>query len=192
MPGRADPVLPRRALLAALVAPAAAPGLLGRVMAALAAVPHRRALFTETKTLAALAAPLRSSGRLGYDRPDRFDKVTDWPRSEVLSVHGARLSLRLDGGPARRIDLTQEPAIGGLVAAILGTLSGNLALLRHWYHARMTGTAAAWILVLTPRDAALARLVARVTITGSGGTVAAMRTVAANGDRSVMTIQFAP
>ncbi len=192
MQGRADPVLPRRALLAVLAAPAVAPGLLGHVMAALAAVPHRNALFTETKTLAALAAPLRSSGRLRYDRPDRFDKITDWPRPEVLSVRGAHLSLGLDGGAPRRIDLAQEPAIGGLVAAILGTLSGDLALLRRWYHARMTGTEAAWTLVLTPRTPALTRLVRRGTITGRDGMLTAMRTLAANGDRSVMTILPGP
>ncbi len=177
----------RRVLLAAL---AGAPGAreLARLMAALAAVPRREALFTETKTLAALRAPLRSSGLLSYTRPDRFAKITEWPRAEVLTVNGGHAALSLDGGPARRISFADQPALGGLAAAILGTLSGNLALLRRWYHVRLAGGLTDWTLTLTPRGKVLAGFVREVSLHGTGGHVHEVRTVAANGDRSVMRI----
>ncbi len=186
-PAVSRPGFGRRVLLAALAAP---PGgdALARVMTALAAVPHRDALFTETKTLAALRAPLRSSGRLTYTRPDRFAKITEWPRAEVLTVTGGHAALSLDGGPARRLSFSDQPALAGLAAAILGTLSGNLVLLRRWYHVRLSGDLGGWRLALTPRGKGLAGFVRAVSLRGIGGHIREVRTVAANGDRSVMQI----
>ena len=208
----------RRALLAALAAPPSGKSLpappngeslpappngeslpappngdtLARVMAALAAVPRREALFTETKTLAALRAPVRSSGRLSYTRPDRFAKITEWPRPEVLTVTGGHAALSLDGGPARRLSFSEQPALAGLAAAILGTLSGNLALLRRWYHVRLSGGLGGWRLALTPRGKLLAGFVRAVSLRGIGGHVREVRTVAANGDQSLMRIDAGP
>ena len=190
----------RRALLAALAAPPSGESLaaplggdtLARVMAALAAVPRREALFTETKTLAALRAPVRSSGRLSYTRPDRFAKITEWPRAEVLTVTGGHAALSLDGGPARRLSFSEQPALAGLAAAILGTLSGNLALLRRWYHVRLSGGLGGWRLALTPRGKSLAGFVRAVSLRGIGGHVREVRMVAANGDQSLMRIDAGP
>ena len=208
----------RRALLAALAAPPSGKSLpappngeslpappngeslpappngdtLARVLAALAAVPRREALFTETKTLAALRAPVRSSGRLSYTRPDRFAKITEWPRAEVLTVTGGHATLSLDGGPARRLSFSEQPALAGLAAAILGTLSGNLALLRRWYHVRLSGGLGGWRLALTPRGKLLAGFVRAVSLRGIGGHVREVRTVAANGDQSLMRIDAGP
>ncbi len=163
----------------------AAPGLLGALMARLAAVPSRRALFTETKTLAALRLPLHSSGRLAYRRPDRLDKITTWPQPEVLTVRAGRLRLTTDGA-TRRIDLAAQPVIAALVEAVLGTLAGDLAGLRRDYHVRASGDLAAWRLVLTPRGAALAGLLRQVAITGRAGWLLRLRTVQTNGDVTVM------
>ena len=156
-------------------------------MRRLAAVRASRALFTEKKTLAALRMPLRSTGRLAYHRPDQFDKITDWPRPEVLSVRAGRLTLTTDGAP-RTIDLAAEPAVGALVEAILGTLAGDLPGLRRWYHVAATGTPASWHLTLRPRTQDLARLIREVAVTGSGARLTRLRTIEANGDTSVMTI----
>lgn len=186
----------RRAALALALVPgfAARPagagtGLLAAIMGRLASVPASSAAFAETKTLAALRMPLDSTGRLTYRRPDRMEKITLWPRQEVLSVRGDTLSLSLGGGPARTIDLATQPEIGALVEAILGTLAGDLPGLRRAYHVAAAGTPDAWRLVLTPRDAALGKLVRQVAIDGAGARVARVRTLAANGDRTVMTIR---
>ncbi len=153
----------------------------------LAAVRQSRALFTETKTLAALQVPLRSSGRLAYQRPDQLEKITTWPRTEVLEVRGGRLSLTADGA-TRTVELADEPAIGALVEAILGTLAGDLDGLRRWYDVAATGMPSAWRITLRPRGAALAKLVREVAITGAGARLSRVHTLAANGDSTVMTI----
>ncbi|MGH7043586.1 MAG: LolA-related protein [Acetobacteraceae bacterium] len=162
--------------------------LLATIMRHLAAVRQSHAVFVEEKTLAALRTPLQSSGRLAYHRPDRLEKITDWPQPEVLAVQAGRLSLTADGA-TRSFELAAEPVIGALVEAILGTLAGDLAGLRRWYHVTATGTQAAWRLALRPRTAALAKFIRGATITGSGGQLTRLRTVAANGDISVMTIR---
>jgi Outer membrane lipoprotein carrier protein LolA-like len=162
--------------------------LLVRLMRRLAAVPQRRAQFTETRTLAALQAPLRSMGRLAYRRPDQLEKITEWPRPEVLAVKAGQLTLTIDGA-TRSIDLAAQPAIGALVEAILGTLAGDLAGLRRWYRVAATGSLAAWRLTLRPRSGALAQFVREVTIEGAAVQLDRLRTVAANGDVTVMTIR---
>jgi Outer membrane lipoprotein carrier protein LolA-like len=156
-------------------------------MRRLAGVRQSRALFTEEKTLAALRMPLHSSGRLAYRRPDRLEKITDWPREEVLAVRAGQLTLTTDGA-TRTIDLATEPAIGALVEAILGTLAGDLNGLRRWYHVGATGTPADWHLTLQPRTPAVAQLLREVAVSGSGPRLTRLRTVQANGDVSVMTI----
>jgi len=170
------------------VPPAAPAGLLESVMHRLAAVPQSRATFTETRTIAALAQPVRSSGRLAYRRPDRMEQITVWPRQEVLQVEAGRLTLTEDQGAPQALDLAEHPAIAGLVEAILGTLAGDLAGLRRVYRVDIAGTPAAWRLTLLPREPALAALLRRVTIDGAGASLRRVHTVQANGDESVMRI----
>ncbi len=167
--------------------------LLETVMQRLAAVPESRASFTETRTLAALSAPVRSSGRLAYQRPDRMEQITVWPRLEVLRVAAGQVSLT-EGqgaqgqGAPQELSLAAHPALAGLVEAILGTLAGDLTGLRRAYRVAIAGTPEAWRLTLLPREAVLARLVRQVTIDGAGAALRRVRTVQANGDVSLMSI----
>lgn len=161
--------------------------LLATVMRRLAAVQQSQARFTEEKTLAALRFPLQSSGQLAYRRPDRLEKITEWPQPEVLVVRAGKLWLTNDGA-TRTIVLAAEPAIGALVEAILGTLAGDLPGLRRWYHVAATGTQAVWRLTLRPRSAALAKFIREAVVDGTGARLTRLRMVEANGDTSVMTI----
>ncbi len=161
-------------------------------MQRLAAVRESRATFTEQKTLAALSRPLTSQGRLTYRRPGVLEKITDAPVPEVLAVDGGRLSLAEQDGPARTIDLVEQPEIAALVEAVLGTLSGDLAGLHRFYEVAAEGTLAAWALVLRPIDGRLAHLLRCVTVHGGGATLERVDIVQANGDQSVMTVYPTP
>ncbi len=166
--------------------PQAAP--LQELMRHLAAVPESRASFVEEKTVAALAEPVRSQGRLVYRRPDYLEKMTTAPVSERLVVDGDRLWLVLNGHSPRMIDLRSEPAVAALVDAIRGTLSGDLPMLNRSYAVTMEGGFDSWRLILTPRTAPITDMLRQAIIEGSGTALRRVTTVQPNGDRSVLTI----
>src|ERR1700693_869670 len=63
---------------------------LDRVMALLAQRTHGHVSFVEEDHLALLERPVRSSGELFYDRPDRLEKRTLAPRPRSLILeHGS-------------------------------------------------------------------------------------------------------
>lgn len=160
-------------------------------MAQLAAPTHRGATFIEEKQLAALATPLRSTGRLSYTKPSHLEKVTTQPQEESLVVDGGRLVINGGNDPPRVVELAGQPEIGALVDTIRGALSGDLPVLRRLYDVQGSGTLADWHLVLHPRDPALARLVREVRIAG-GADVRRIDSVAANGDVDSLQITPAP
>ncbi len=157
-------------------------------MRRLAAVPESRASFVEDKTVAALAQPLRSQGWLAYRRPAYLEKATTEPVPENLLVDGDRLSLLVQGQQPRLIDLNAEPALAALVDAVRGTLSGDLTALRRSYALALQGHPDAWRLTLTPLRPPLTDMLREVVVEGAGTALRSVRTVQANGDRSVMTI----
>ena len=187
--------LPRRAMLVApllagaLPRPAHAADLdLAAVMRGLAAVPERRAAFRETRRFAALSTPLESTGRLIYRRPGHLEKLTDWPERESLVVDGDRLVLTGADAP-RVVDLGGQPELRALVDAVRGPLSGDLEALRRAFTVAASGTAAGWLLLLTPRDPRAMRLLRQVEVDGAGAEVLRVSITQANGDAQVMTIQ---
>lgn len=174
------------------IAAADSPSPIDSLMQALASVPTRRGQFIETKTIAALSQPITSTGELIYRRPGYFAKITAPPHAEQLVVDGGTLSFTQGNEASRVIDLGSRPQLGALVDAIRGTLSGDLALLRRWYHVAMSGQPAAWRLTLTPNDPSIASLIRFIVIDGTGATPHMIQTVQANGDESRMTINPKP
>lgn len=161
-------------------------------MARLAAVPERRARFEEEKRLAALAEPLRSTGRLLYRRPDRLEKITGWPEPESLIVDGDRLVVTSGQEAPRVVDLAAHPEVRAAVDAVRGPLSGDLAALRRSFAVTASGTAASWRLLLIPTDPAAAQLLARVEVDGAGDAPRAVTVEQANGDQDRLTIEPLP
>jgi outer membrane lipoprotein-sorting protein len=159
-----------------------------RLMQMLASVQASQATFTEVKVMANLTRPLQDSGRLTYRRPSHLEKVTVEPLAERLVVDGDRLTLAEGGAAPRVIDLNAEPVIRGLVDAIRGTLSGDLALLRRAYQVSMQGDVSAWRLILIPTDPSVAQLIVSTTIEGTGTSLRVVQTRQTNGDDTRMTI----
>ncbi len=190
----------RRALLAlALLAAAAStaraqspPLTIDALMRRLAAVPARRATFTEEKTIAALNAPLRSTGTLAYVRPDRLEKVTQSPSPETLEVAGAQLSITGADGRTHALDLDRQPELRALVDTVRATLAGDLPALRRSYSVGLEGTEAAWRLTLVPTDPRLRRFVRVVRIDGSGDSPRAFDVTEPSGDAQRMIVTPLP
>lgn len=174
-------------VVTALVPPCAAAWDVGALMDLLRAHPPGRVRFVETKEISVLDRPLESSGELAFTPPDRLEKHVTSPGDERMVADRERLVFER-GGRRQELALADYPQVAVLVESIRGTLAGDRAALERTYVLDLRGDAATWRLVLTPRDAALARLVTRVTIEGSQAQVQRVTVEQADGDRSVMRI----
>ena len=187
--------LRRRSLLllplAAAWARAAAaepPLTLEALMARMAAVPARRARFTETRRFAALDSTLESRGWLSFSRVGgvvRLEKTTDWPQPERLEVDGARVVITAGNEPPRVIDTGMAPQLGVLIDAIRAPLSGDAAALQRGFAVTLTGTMEQWRMELVPRTPGVLR---SVRLEGAGDAVSLIDTVQPNGDEQAMAI----
>jgi hypothetical protein len=171
--------------LAAVAASSADP--LDALMHALAARRHGHVTFTEIQYLAMLDRPLESSGELLYEAPDRLEKRTLRPRPETLVLeHGTLSATR--GGHTRNLELAAWPQLAPLLEGLRATLAGDRAALEQVFDVRLDGDAAHWTLHLAPREPAAARLVRQVLITGAEADLRTVEILAADGDRSVLTV----
>ena len=172
--------------LAAALCPAATPDALDELMGALAARRHGHVAYTEVQHLAVLDAPLRSSGELLYEAPDRLEKRVLTPRAETLVLaHGVLSATR--GGHTRVLELAAAPQLAPLIESVRATLAGDRAALERLFSLDLAGDLAHWTLTLTPRDATAARSVASVQITGARAELHTVEVLAADGDRSLLT-----
>ena len=193
-PPRADA---RRRLLGALLGgalalAARAAGASGFDLAALMALLARRrggeARFTEERTVAALDAPLRASGRLSLQAPDRFARHTELPRPESMEVLGNTVVLRR-GTRTRQLTLDTVPELAALADALRGTLTGNAEVLQRHFDVKVAGSAERWTLTLTPKSAQLQGSIVGIEILGLRADVRSIDMALAGGDRSLMLIE---
>jgi hypothetical protein len=189
------PRLPLALLLAPLLlcAPAlhAAPLTLGQLMGSLAQHPQGSASFTEHKHLAILEQPLESSGTLVFVAPARLEKRTLKPKPETMILDGDRLTLER-GSRRQVLALKDYPEVAGMIESIRATLAGDRAALERVYRLALEGDTERWSLTLTPLDARVGALVARITMAGAGNAVNQVEILQADGDRSVMRIEQSP
>ncbi|MDE1896875.1 MAG: outer membrane lipoprotein carrier protein LolA [Rhodospirillales bacterium] len=173
-----------------------APGFtLPGLMAQLAEVRAASARFTETKSLALLTTTLQSSGTLDYKAPDYVRKTTTTPAPQNFLLQNGIVTLTTNG-QTQHFTLAQAPQLAGLVEGVRATLAGDLPALRRYYNLSLSGGPEHWQLLLHPRDPALAKMLAWMSITGSGDTITEIDSADAKGGTTRMqvreTIQNAP
>jgi hypothetical protein len=193
-PGR-RPAFPRFALLFAALIGAAAAGeagdALGQLMQRLALRRQGHATFVERQFLAILDRPLESSGELSYDAPDRLEKRTLRPKPESLVLDHGLLTVRR-GTHSYRLPLANYPQLAPFIDSIRATLAGDLPALERVYALTFESAGGDWTLVLVPREAELAALIARIRLSGAGDQIREVSVDRADGDRSVMTVSNVP
>ena len=161
---------------------------LGALMNERATVLEGRATFEETRTVQVMRTPLEISGELVYRAPDYLRKTVFLPVFEEMEVVGKRLYLT-DGESRRRFHVDQHPALAAVVAAIRGTLSGELSAIEVYFQHFFSGTQASWRLDLTPHSVEVAEHLEKLRIEGEGRQVLKVETRYANGDVSLMRMQ---
>ena len=70
---------------------------LATVTGLLAQRKNGQARFTEERIVSGIDSPLRASGTLSFQSPDRFTRVTLEPRPESMAVDGNQLILKRGG-----------------------------------------------------------------------------------------------
>jgi hypothetical protein len=164
---------------------------LDALMRRLAARPRGHARFEEVQYLSVLKAPLKSSGELVFIAPDHLEKLTLAPKPESLVIERGMLTMTRDKR-THTVALADYPQLAPFVDSIRATLAGDRAALEAVYTVVHGSDERRWWITLTPRDSALGAMLRSIRITGVQDTIRTMETLAANGDRSMMTITDLP
>jgi hypothetical protein len=168
--------------------PASAQDLAETLIERLGQVHGRQKPFHETRTLAALKAPIQSSGVLTYRAPGYLQKTTEQPRPEDLVINGGIITISRNHAVPRSVDTAHAPALRLLADTLRAPLDGNVTLLRHYYHLSASENGADWTLNLTPASDEVAKLAKSVTLSGRNNAILEIVLVQANGDTQAMTI----
>lgn len=171
------------ALLAPTPAPAAtlAPE---RLIAGLAQPAPARTAFAEVRYVGVLARPLILHGALVWLGGAKLERDVAEPYRETTTIDGNQVRVVRPGQPPQIFDLGRAPELKGLLTGFRALLSGDAALLGTTFAVSTSGDARAWTLELKPRDAALARRLAGISVDGSGHRLRCLRMDQSNGDTS--------
>jgi hypothetical protein len=160
---------------------------LDELLALLAARRSSHASFTEVHEMAMLDRPLQSSGELLYQAPDHLEKRTLKPKAETLVLENGVLSATR-GHRKYQLHLEDYPQVVPFVESVRATLAGDRAALERYFAVDFQGELARWTLTLTPKDAAIARHVAQIRLSGERDTIHTVEIRQTDQDRTLMTV----
>ncbi|RDU95756.1 LolA family protein [Trinickia dinghuensis] len=155
-------------------------GLVARIAAQLAEKGGVRAQFRQTQTLAALSAPLVSTGSLVFVRDRGVIWRTETPR-RVTYVIGDASVATIDANGNRSTHGAPRGGIAQVSRMMRAMLGGDLSALYSQFDVAAEGTPARWRLLLTPNQPQLAQAVKSLSMEG-GAFLTALEMTAANGD----------
>jgi hypothetical protein len=156
------------------------------LIAALGQAAPARTAFAEARFMRLLDRPLVVSGELAWLGGDQLQRRVDQPRAETATIANGEVTQQRAGKSARRFSLARAPQLQVLLDSFVALLSGDAARLQHAFVIERRGDAAgAWTLTLTPRDARVAKTVARIAIDGRGHESRCMHMHEADGDLAV-------
>ena len=156
-------------------------------------MPGFEARFVEEKTLSLLAVPLRSEGRI-YFAPPSFllrDVISPQPQRVLVSASQVRLS---SGGREEVIDLASRAEVRPLINSLIWLFTGDRTALERAFRIEFEQGQAeeregdGWTLRLSPKEAPLSQLIARLVIRGRGLGARQIDVEEVSGDRSEMQI----
>lgn len=157
----------------------------------LARTPPVSTEFVEYRFSHLLKKPLRSSGTLEYRADGVMVRNVAAPNREVTEVDGEQVRITRAGKPARTLSLQRAPQLRVLLGSFRALLEGRLTPLQQDFTVTLNQDAPNWTLTLEPRDASLARHLARIEVHGSGDRPACVEALEPDGD-GALTLFAAP
>ncbi len=155
-----------------------------RLIASLAQPAPARTAFAEVRYVGVLTRPLILHGELAWLGGAQLERDVTEPYRETTTIDGDQVRVVRPGQSPQTFDLGRAPELKGLLTGFRALLSGDAALLRSTFTVRASGDARAWTLQLEPRNAALARRLAGISVDGSGHALRCLRMDQGNGDTS--------
>jgi hypothetical protein len=144
----------------------ALPDWLSEASRTLDAAPVLRGDFEQTKVIKGFKKPLVSRGAFVMARAQGVQWVTREPFPSTLVVTRERLLTITDSG-TQQLDTRQEPGLRAVNELLMAVLSGDMRALSSRF--RIDGGMAGapnWRMTLVPKDAGLARFIARIDMDG--------------------------
>ncbi|WP_265301365.1 outer membrane lipoprotein carrier protein LolA [Verminephrobacter eiseniae] len=143
-----------------------------------------RGEFEQTKSIKGFKRPLVSRGTYVVARDRGVQWLTVQPFASTVVVTRERLLTLGQAGASRQIDTRQEPGLRAINEMLMALLAGDVTALTARFDVQATLQGAhGWRLALTPRDAALAGVMARIELEGDRH-VSALSLHEASGDAS--------
>jgi len=142
-----------------------------------------RGAFSQRKYLHELPQPLTSSGEFLVARGIGIDWHTRQPFDSDLVLTPQALERRDGGGAATRMDASTQPGLGAVEQVFDALFALDLPRLAERFSLYGVRDSGGWTLGLKPRDAALARMIDAVIISG-GEQPQRIVLHEANGDRT--------
>ncbi|WP_084089046.1 outer membrane lipoprotein carrier protein LolA [Andreprevotia lacus] len=143
--------------------------------------------FVQVRELVGVKKALRSEGRFVVDKQRGVQWQTAKPFSNTLTI-GRQQIVQQDGTQVlMRLSGDKEPAIRTVGTVLFATFAGDFATLQRYFTISGEVRSSDWQLQLVPKDAALGKLIGKLTLDGSAA-IAHIRFDAASGD--ITRIEF--
>ncbi|HEB89987.1 MAG TPA: outer membrane lipoprotein carrier protein LolA [Deltaproteobacteria bacterium] len=171
-----------------------APGSFAELLAGFAGSRGFEARFIEEKTLALLAAPLRSEGHLYFEAPSNLLRRVEKPRRQEILVRRDEVRIR-DASGEQVIDLASRGPARPLIQSMIWIFTGDVESLEKVYridYRVLEGEhgegARRWQADLVPKGGPLASLIERLRVGGEGRATDYLEFVETSGDRTLTRI----
>jgi len=148
--------------------------------------------FVEYRFSHLLKKPLRSSGTLEYGADGVLTRIVASPYREVTEVTGDQVRITRAGKPTRTFSLERAPQLRVLLGSFRALLDGHLTPLTKDFEVQLTEQAPRWTLTLKPRDARLAKQLARIAVFGAGERPQCLEALEPDGDGALTLLEGAP
>ncbi|MBL8299902.1 MAG: outer membrane lipoprotein carrier protein LolA [Rhodanobacteraceae bacterium] len=144
--------------------------------------------YTEVRFVQMLDAPLILRGELSYSSANELGKRVVSPYQETTTIANGQVEITRPGKPVKRFSLKRAPALVGFLESFSATLAGDAQRLARSYALSSEGNDLQWQLQLVPRDAALAKHVKRVVISGQEAVPQCFEIEESGGDSSLLLV----
>ena len=162
---------------------------LQELLAALSLDGPREIAFEESRYNRLLVEPVRSSGRLIYEPPDRLTKRIEAPRRESAVLEQDRLAiLDAEDRVVAGIDLWLQPEMQLVYGSMQAVLKGDSEALHAAFWVSLEREGEAWTLELSPKSPSPRLRLQQILIDGRDSQIRSFEFRRAEGNRSVIRL----